>query len=176
MGYFRDCGKESEKIHVNLYDDEITETEFDRFAELGTYSKIKKQYRLDKGKAKENADSIIDLLRSRLTFSKFRVADKEEQAYAHLTLFRNNQKVERVSIDINNHISGIACDGLLNGEASCSENQNYYTGFGLRNVESNRSRVGVSIQAAAGVAFSWVGKRDGGGSPANFACIASIKY
>jgi DNA phosphorothioation-dependent restriction protein DptH len=136
LEYFRDSGKESEKIHVNLYDDQITETEFDRFAELGTYSKIKKQYRLNKGKAKENADSIIDLLRSRLTFSKFRVADSEEQSYAHLTLFRNNQKVERVSIDINNHISGVACDGLLNGEASCSENQNYYTGFGLRNVET----------------------------------------
>lgn len=136
LEYFRDSGKESEKIHVNLYDDALTETEFDRFAELGTYSKIRKQYRLDKGKAKENADSIIDLLRSRLTFSKFRVADVDEQAYAHLTLFRNNQKVERVSIDINNHISGVACDGLLNGEASCSENQNYYTGFGLRNVET----------------------------------------
>lgn len=136
LEYFRDCGKEAEKIHVNLYDDHISETEFDRFAELGTYGKIKNQYQLEKGKAKENADSIIDLLRSRLTFSKFRIADSEGQAYAHLTLFRNNQKVERVSIDINNHISGVACDGLLNGEASCSENQNYYTGFGLRNVET----------------------------------------
>ena len=136
LEYFRDSGKESEKIHVNLYDEQITETEFDRFAELGTYSQIKKQYRLDKGKAKENADSIIDLLRSRLTFSKFRLADADEQAYAHLTFFRNNQKVERVSIDVDNHISGVACDGLLNGEASCSENQNYYTGFGLKNVET----------------------------------------
>lgn len=137
LEYFRDNGKESEKIHVNLYDDEITETEFDCFAELGTYIKIKKQYGLDKGKARENADSIIDLLRSRLTFSKFRFADVTEQAYAHLTLFRNNQKVERVNIDINNHISGVACDGLLNGEASCSENQNYYTGFGLKGVETS---------------------------------------
>jgi DNA phosphorothioation-dependent restriction protein DptH len=72
-----------------------------------------------------------------LTFSKFRLPDVSEQAYAHLTLFRNNQKVERVSIDINNHISGVACDGLLNGEASCSENQNYYTGFGLKGVETS---------------------------------------
>ncbi|EGF24921.1 DNA phosphorothioation-dependent restriction protein DptH [Rhodopirellula baltica] len=136
LDYFRSSGKESEKIHVNLYDDELSETEFDRFAELGTYSKIRKQYGLDKGKAKENADSIIDLLRSRLTFSKFRVADRNDQAYAHLTLFRNNQKVQRVSIDVNNHISGVACDGLLNGEASCSENQNYYTGFGLQGVET----------------------------------------
>ena len=137
LEYFRENGKESEKIHVNLYDDEIIETEFDRFAELGTYNKIKKQYGLDKGKAKENADSIIDMLRSRLTFSKFRFPDVSEQAYAHLTLFRNNQKVERVSIDISNHISGVACDGLLNGEASCSENQNYYTGFGLKGVDTS---------------------------------------
>jgi DNA phosphorothioation-dependent restriction protein DptH len=137
LEYFRDSGKESERIHINLYDDVITETEFDRFAELGTYINIKREYGLDKGKAKENADAIIDLLRSRLTFSKFRLCDVSEQAYAHLTLFRNNQKVERVSIDINNHISGVACDGLLNGEASCSENQNYYTGFGLKGVETS---------------------------------------
>ena len=137
LEYFRDTGKESERIHVNLYDDNIAETEFDRFAELGPYINIKRQYGLDKGKAKENADSIIDLLRSRLTFSKFRLSDASEQAYAHLTFFRNNQKVERVSVDINNHISGVACDGLLNGEASCSENQNYYTGFGLKGVETS---------------------------------------
>jgi DNA phosphorothioation-dependent restriction protein DptH len=137
LEYFRDNGKESERIHVHLYDDEITETEFDRFAELGTYINIKRQYGLDKSKAKENADSIIDLLRSRLTFSKFRLSDVSEQAYAHLTLFRNNQRVERVSIDINNHVSGVACDGLLNGEASSSENQNYYTGFGLKGVETS---------------------------------------
>jgi len=136
LNYFRDAGKESEKIHINLYDDEITETEFDRFAEIGTYSKIKQNYKLDKGKAKENADSIIDLLRSRLTFSKFRIEDSSEQAYAHLTLFRNNQKVERANIDIDNHISGVACDGLLSGEASCAENENYYTGFGLQNVDT----------------------------------------
>lgn len=137
LEYFRDAGSESEKIHVNLYDDEIIETEFDRFAELGTYAKIKSRYQLDKGQAKENADSIIDLLRSRLTFSKFNVAESEDQAYAHLTLFRNNQRVERVSIDISNHVSGVACDGLLNGEASCAENQNYYTGFGLKNVDTS---------------------------------------
>jgi DNA phosphorothioation-dependent restriction protein DptH len=135
--YFRDNVRESERIHVNLFDEEIIETEFDRFAELGTYISIKRQYGLDKGKAKEGADSIIDLLRSRLTFSKFRLGDVSDQGYAHLTLFRNKQKVERVSIDINNHISGVACDGLLNGEASCSENQNYYTGFGLKGVETS---------------------------------------
>ena len=137
LEYFRDNGKESERIHVNLYDDAITETEFDRFAELGTYINIKRQYGLDKGKSKESADSIIDLLRSRLTFSKFRISIVSEQAYAHLTLFRNNQRVERVNIDINNHVSGVACDGLLNGEASCSENQNHYTGFGLKGVETS---------------------------------------
>lgn len=136
LEYFREHGKESEKIHISLYDDDIIETEFDRFAELGTYGSIKKQYQLDKGKAKENADSIIDLLRSRLIFSKFRIADTNQQAYGHLTLFRNNQKVQRVSINIDNQISGVACDGLLNGEASCSENQNYYTGFGLKGVDT----------------------------------------
>ena len=136
LRYFREAGDESEKIHVNLYDDEFIETEFDRFAELGTYAAIKTRYGLDKGKAREVADRIIDLLRSRLTFSKFKTKDVETQEYAHLTFFRNNEEVQPVSIDIREHISGVACDGLLNGEASSSENQSYFTGFGLRNVET----------------------------------------
>ena len=47
----------------------LCETEFDRIAEMGAYDQIKQHYRLGKGKAREKADSIIDLLRSRLSFS-----------------------------------------------------------------------------------------------------------
>lgn len=137
LDYFRNSGRESEKIHVNLYDAELTETEFDQFAELRTYQEIRSRYGLDMGKQKESADRIIDLLRSRLTFSKFRIEYGNEQAYAHVTFFRNNEKVECVGINIKNHISGVACDGLLSGEASCREHGNYFTGFGLRSVDTS---------------------------------------
>ena len=122
-------------IHVNLYDQELIETEFDKFAEMGMYEEIKDTYRLDKGAARRNADAVIDLLRTRLTFSKFRHENVEKQAYAHLTFFKNDQKVEAVDNSISDHLSGIACGGLLSGESSRSEGDRYFTAFGLSGVD-----------------------------------------
>ena len=137
LEYYKTHLTESHHIHVNLYDDALCETEFDRFAEMGAYDQIKLAYNLDKGtKNRENADTVIDLLRTRLSFSKFRHEDVDSQAYAHLSFFKNNQKIQRVSSDIDEHISGVACDGLLNGEASSSENASYLTAFGLRHIET----------------------------------------
>ena len=77
------------------------------------------------------------MLRTRLTFSKFRTHDEPSLSYAHLTLFKNNEKVQRVDTDIRKHISGVSCRGLLSGEASCCENGSYFTGFGLRDTDTN---------------------------------------
>ena len=121
-------------IHVNLYDEELMETEFDVFAEMGLYDDIKKRYRLDKGASRRNADTIIDLLRTRFTYSKFRHDAADNQAYAHLSFFKNDQKVEAVDNNIDEHLSGVACGGLLNGESSRSENGRFFTAFGLKRV------------------------------------------
>jgi DNA phosphorothioation-dependent restriction protein DptH len=135
INYFRQSLDRSRSVHVNLYDDELCETEFDEFAELGSYEEIKSRYRLDKGKLKENADTIIDLLRTKLTFSKYEHEVVEEQKYSHLTFFKNNQKIKRVGNDITSHPSGVACSGLLNGETSVSENDQYFTAFGMENID-----------------------------------------
>ncbi len=135
LGYYQNHLLDSRSLHVNLYDDELSETEFDRFAEMGSYDLIKQTYRLDKGKARENADTIIDLLRTRLSFSKFRHGE-QDQAYCHLSFFKNNQKIDCVDINMDNHTSGLACSGLLNGESSRSEHGSYFTAFGLANVDT----------------------------------------
>lgn len=122
-------------IHVNLYDQNLVETEFDAFAEMGMYDDIKEKYRLDKGAARRNADAVIDLLRTRLTFSKFQHQNVDKQFYAHLTFFKNDQKVEAVDNNIDDHLSGIACGGLLCGESSRSEGDRYFTAFGLSGVD-----------------------------------------
>jgi DNA phosphorothioation-dependent restriction protein DptH len=122
-------------IHVNLYDEELVETEFDLFAEMGMYDEIKERYGLDRGAARRNADAVIDLLRTRLTFSKFQHNHVEEQAYAHLTFFKNDQKVEAVDNNIDEHLSGVACAGVLSGESSRSEGDQYFTAFGLKGVD-----------------------------------------
>lgn len=121
-------------IHVNLYDDKIKFSEFDSFSESSSYDKIKSTYGLDKGKARENADAIIDKLRTRLTYSKFN-NNEETQAYAHLSFFRNNEKVNIMEVNIDEEESGVVCHGLISGEASYSKQQSYVTGFGLKNIE-----------------------------------------
>lgn len=122
-------------IHVNVYDDSLSECEFDRFSEMASYEKIKQRYGLNKSAAKGHADTIVDLLRTRVTYSKFTHKESEEQVYAHLTFFRNNQKVKVVDVDPDARLSGVSCHGLINGEASASEQGNYITGFGVGNVE-----------------------------------------
>lgn len=139
VDYIRTNMDKSAAIHVNLYDDDLSFNAFDRFAETGNYDELKEWLELNKGKARETADTVIDLLRTRLTYSKFTNAQAEStgQAYAHLTFFRNNNKVDCTSIAIDSMVSGIACDGLLSGEASKSDNGSYLTGFGLKSVEYN---------------------------------------
>lgn len=122
-------------IHVNIYDNELIETEFDVFSELASYDAIKTAYGLNKGKNKDHADSIVDLMRKRVSHSKFTHAKCDQQDYAHLTFFRNNEEVKVVNVNPDEKLSGVTCSGLINGEASSAEKDNYITGFGLKNVE-----------------------------------------
>jgi len=134
VDYIRSQKRMIPYIHVNLYDEKICYCEFDCFSEASSYDEIKTSYGLDKGKAKENADAVIDLLRTRLTYSKFSTI-KKTQAYAHLSFFRNNEKVELMQVNVDEELSGVVCHGLISGEASYSKQQSYVTGFGLKNID-----------------------------------------
>lgn len=135
VDYFIETLDETNHVHVYLCDHEIEYSAFDQFAETGSYDQIKNWLGLDKGKVRDNADLIIDLLRTRLSFSKFTHSQlAQSQPYAHLSFFRNTEKVDIADVSIENSLSGVTCDGLINGEASESESGSYYTGFGLRNI------------------------------------------
>jgi len=133
VDYIRSKKNRDTNIHVNLYDKKIRHCEFDYFSETSSYDEIKSHYNLDKGKARENADAVIDLLRKNLTYSKFSTGMKV-QAYAHLSFFRNKEKVEIMQVNVDEEESGVICHGLISGEASYSKKQSYVTGFGLKNV------------------------------------------
>ena len=137
VDYVKNHVEQSAAIHVNLYDDELNFNAFDKFAESSSYTEVKEWLNLDKGKVRESADTIIDILRTRLTYSKFTNQQTKEdgQAYAHITFFRNNDRVDCSDTDIDHMASGIASDGLLTGEASAHDNGAYFTGFGLKNVD-----------------------------------------
>ncbi|MER2497061.1 DNA phosphorothioation-dependent restriction protein DptH [Vibrio neptunius] len=137
VDYIRSNQEQSASIHINLYDDELSFNAFDRFAETANYDELKEWLELNKGKVREVADTIIDILRTRLTYSKFTnaQAEKNGQSYAHLSFFRNNDKVDCSDIAIEDMASGIACDGLLTGDASESKSGSYFTGFGLKGTD-----------------------------------------
>lgn len=123
-------------IHVCLYDDKLVYNEFDRFADMGKHEELKHRYELNKGKAKDYADLIVDLLRTRLTYSKYENEHVEEQQYAHISFFRNNERVERTDVDPEQELSGVVCNGLIAGEAAANKQDSYFTAFGLRGVDT----------------------------------------
>lgn len=135
LSYYIEQLDDGRHIHVNLYDDDEVETEFDIFAEMATYDDIKVRYELDKGSAKRNTDTIVDVLRTHLSFSKFRNSQVDSQQYAHLSFFKNNQVVDPRNNNIDEHVSGVACGGLLVGESSLKENESYFTGLGMKGVD-----------------------------------------
>ncbi|ENK2927318.1 DNA phosphorothioation-dependent restriction protein DptH [Vibrio vulnificus] len=137
VDYVKDNLESSAAIHVNLYDDELAFNAFDQFAESSTGVKLISWLELDRGKVREHADTIIDILRTRLTYSKFTNAhsEREGQAYSHLSFFRNNDNVKLKALSVDDMPSGIACDGLLTGDASKSDQGSYFTAFGLQNVQ-----------------------------------------
>jgi DNA phosphorothioation-dependent restriction protein DptH len=134
VDYFKQDLDNTHYVHVNIYDEQLQFNWFDKFAEISSPNKLKEMLELDKGKNKEIADTLIDLLRIRLTYSKFthKEALEKGQAYAHLTFFRNEKKIQSIFVNIDACISGVAADGFLSGEASESKGESYFTAFGLR--------------------------------------------
>jgi len=125
------------QVHINLYDDKLVYSEFDRFAETASYDQLKSLYELDKAGVREQADAIIDLLRTRLTYSKFENGKVDgKQAYSHLSFFRNNSKVQPRDVNVDKQLSGVVCHGLMAGEAAANKQGSYFTAFGLNNVDT----------------------------------------
>ncbi|MDP5213397.1 DNA phosphorothioation-dependent restriction protein DptH [Pseudoalteromonas tunicata] len=127
-------------IHVNLYDEAESYCWFDKFADTASYDELKDLCELNKGPSKTQADSIIDLLRTRLTYSKFTHNKGEKaQAYAHMSFFKNNERVQATDVDVLQQKTGVACHGLMPGEAATNKNGRYYTAFGLNGIDTSEA-------------------------------------
>jgi len=128
------------RIHVNLYNEEDCYSWFDKFADTASYDEIKEICELNKGSVKEQADTIVDLLRTRLTYSKYPIRDLDDsQEYAHICFFKNNERVKAVDINASKQKSGVVCHGLMPGETASNEHGSFYTAFGLAGVDSQSS-------------------------------------
>ncbi|MFQ2515138.1 DNA phosphorothioation-dependent restriction protein DptH [Aeromonas caviae] len=134
--HFKQHKDQAIAIHVNCYDERLQFNDFDRFAETQAYDQLKSWLGLNSGALRAEADMLIDLIRSRLTYSKFTLPKGNDVfAYAHLAFFRNKEPVECRDIKSDMAMSGVLCDGLIAGEAAEIQNGAYFTAFGLRGVD-----------------------------------------
>lgn len=134
--YYNQEGESALRIHVNFYDDALAFNAFDRFSEIASAEQLKAWFVETRSATRADADALLDLVRSRLTYSKFQTPGGDEPlAYAHLAFFRNNARVECRPVDIEQAASGVLCDGLIAGEAAETKGGSYFTAFGLRDVD-----------------------------------------
>ncbi len=110
---------------------------FDRFAESGSYEQLKNDLDLNSGAWRAEADMLIDLLRSRLTFSRICPAIRKRQiGLCASGVFHQYSSVEYRQIRIEDAASGVLCHGLIAGEGAETQGDAYFTAFGLRNVDT----------------------------------------
>lgn len=141
VDYFKVHKDDPTAIHVNFYDEALNQNAFDRFSETRSYGELKDRLGLTTGPLREESDLFIDLLRSRLTYSKFKTPRVGESfAYAHLAFFSNNVPVDCRPVVIEEALSGVMCQGLMAGEASETQGESYFTAFGLRGLDAKTHR------------------------------------
>jgi DNA phosphorothioation-dependent restriction protein DptH len=150
--------EQTSRIHINLYDEQLQHTYFDQVADAETLDEVKRLCQLTADK--EDADSAIDMLRRRITYSKFRLPQAGVNFnYAHLSFVRNNTPVMKSPVDIMAEKSGIACHGLLAGETSYSEQYDYFTTAGLEKISLDAPQLQVMQKYSALCKAAWLGEK-----------------
>lgn len=137
VDYFKMNREHSAAVHINCYDDKMQFNDLDRFAETASYEQLKDWLKLNRA----DADLLIDLVRTRLTYSKFQTPKENEIfAYAHLAFFSNNAPVDCRPVNLTKALSGVLCNGLMSGEAAETNGDAYFTAFGLRHVDRDATQ------------------------------------
>lgn len=141
IDYFKQHKESALTIHVNFYDNQLTYNEFDYFSETISDDELRNKLDLNTGDWRTEANLFIDVVRNRLTYSKFVTPQSDQPlAYAHLAFFSNDIPVDCRDIKIENALSGVLCDGLISGEASENKEESYFTAFGLRGVDIEKNQ------------------------------------
>ncbi|WP_334014663.1 DNA phosphorothioation-dependent restriction protein DptH [Alteromonas sp. S167] len=141
VDYFKEHLEGASYVHVNIYDKCLTLNSFDFFSESTNSDDLKEFLGIATKSYADSADSIIELLRTRLTYSKFNLNETTEYEYSHIAFFYNDEKVDCIPVNIDSKPSGIAADGLLGGESSESQHGSYHTAFGLRDVNYDSNQL-----------------------------------
>lgn len=138
VDYLEKDKNKSKYIHVNIFDDNLYYTFFDQFSESRDINQLRNIIKLSP-KKQDITDELIALIREKVSYSKF--INKTDYAYAHLSFFKNNEKVKVTDRPIGDAKTGVTCQGFISGEASSSENNNYYTSFGLKALQEKNNLI-----------------------------------
>lgn len=135
VDYFKKKSPENaNRVHVNIYDKKLQRTYFDEFADAPSYDELKDLAEL--GCEKDKADAIADMLKNRITYSKFKITDDVTSFnYAHISFVRNDTSVVPIPVDVLTEKTGVACHGLLAGETAYDEQNTYFTTYGLSKLD-----------------------------------------
>lgn len=144
VDYYRRNKEKALRIHISLYDDRLHNTAFDSFTESTDINVLRKLVRKKESEKVDETDALINLVKSKLIYSK--QVNQENYAYAHISFFKNNEKVKLVDKAANSANTGVGCNGLIAGEASYLENENYYTGFGVKGLEKLSAPVRFALK------------------------------
>lgn len=142
VSYFRKKKYKAKKVHVNLYDRRLHQTYFDFFVEATDLAIQRQLIQSSENEKSEVTDELLSIIREKLTYSK--LTNFISYSYAHIAFFKNNEKVEIKDKQVLNAKSGLSCQGLISGEASYLENNNYYTGFGLKGINEKNYLITIS--------------------------------
>lgn len=136
IDHFKRHKEKAIPVHVNIYDVKLQQNDFDKFSESGKLGELKDWLELNTSDYRSESDLLIDLIRSRLSYSKYETPENGTNLkYAHLAFFRNNAPVECTDVMIRGALSGVLSHGLISGEAAETQGASYFTSFGLRNVD-----------------------------------------
>jgi DNA phosphorothioation-dependent restriction protein DptH len=155
----KQTAEQANRIHVNLYDKKLKRTYFDDFADAPSYDELKEIAQL--ASEKDKADTIADLLKNRITYSKFKLDNSGANfEYAHISFVRNDTPVTAESVDVLNEKTGVACHGLLAGETAYDEHHTYFTTFGLKNIDvANNPPIAISSKFNSLAKAAWQGSK-----------------
>lgn len=143
LSYFKKAKGNVKKIQINVYDEGHHITAFEEFSDTRKIEELRELVRLNSSDKDATLDELILKIRKYVTLHKVR--EFKNYKYAHLSFFRNNEEVTLRPNNVSEGKSGIVCDGILSGEASYLESEVFYTGFGLRNVDTDN----LSIRTAS---------------------------
>lgn len=118
-------------VTVTLYNEEQTESAFERFAILDDVGEFEQSFDVKISKVKDmEPEEVLNIIRSNLLFYKQDL--KSEFRYAHISFYKMYAQETYALLPMDQMNTGIALEGLYSSVPSMEDKENYKSGFGTK--------------------------------------------